>query len=538
MKFFKYLLFFISYIFILQSCARKGTPGGGPKDEDAPIMVVAKPAYESINFKGNSIRIYFDEYIVLKDLNKKLIISPPFKNPALITPQGTPSKYINIKILDTLKENTTYTFNFGDAIQDNNENNKLENFKYVFSTGNFIDSLTLKGSVIDVLAKKKEKNYNVLLYKIDSTYNDSIIYKRKPDYVTKTLDSVNFNFSNISEGKYRVFALEEETSNYLFNSKTDRIGFYDKEITLPKDSIIDSPIILFSEDQPYEFKRGKEIKKGKIQFGFTGKQENIKVEMLSSVPSDFKSYYKLNKEKDSLNFWHTPVDLDSLNFIVTNKDNIDTTKVFLRKKQIDSLSVSTNIKSRSLHFKDTLTISTNTPIIDYDLEKFNLTVSDSIDLDFEVKKLAFDKLGVFFDMKTQSKYRLKLLPKAIKDLYNTQTKDTLNYLFITKQVEDYGSIIMDILKEVEKPVIIELLANDKVEQRVYLTSSQKVEFTLLDPKKYTIKAIVDENENGVWDTGDYLLKRQPEEIIYFPQELELRANWILNEVMRIKKESP
>ena len=538
MKFFKHLLFFISYIFILQSCARKGTPGGGPKDEDAPIMVVAKPAYESINFKGNSIRIYFDEYIVLKDLNKKLIISPPFKNPALITPQGTPSKYINIKILDTLKENTTYTFNFGDAIQDNNENNKLENFKYVFSTGNFIDSLTLKGSVIDVLAKKKEKNYNVLLYKIDSTYNDSIIYKRKPDYVTKTLDSVNFNFSNISEGKYRVFALEEETSNYLFNSKTDRIGFYDKEITLPKDSIIDSPIILFSEDQPYEFKRGKEIKKGKIQFGFTGKQENIKVEMLSSVPSDFKSYYKLNKEKDSLNFWHTPVDLDSLNFIVTNKDNIDTTKVFLRKKQIDSLSVSTNIKSRSLHFKDTLTISTNTPIIDYDLEKFNLTVSDSIDLDFEVKKLAFDKLGVFFDMKTQSKYRLKLLPKAIKDLYNTQTKDTLNYLFITKQVEDYGSIIMDIQKEVEKPVIIELLANDKVEQRVYLTSSQKVEFTLLDPKKYTIKAIVDENENGVWDTGDYLLKRQPEEIIYFPQELELRANWILNEVMRIKKESP
>ncbi|TCP23849.1 Ig-like domain-containing protein [Tenacibaculum skagerrakense] len=538
MKFFKYLLFFISYIFILQSCARKGTPGGGPKDEDAPIMVVAKPAYESINFKGNSIRIYFDEYIVLKDLNKKLIISPPFKNPALITPQGTPSKYINIKILDTLKENTTYTFNFGDAIQDNNENNKLENFKYVFSTGNFIDSLTLKGSVIDVLAKKKEKNYNVLLYKIDSTYNDSIIYKKKPDYVTKTLDSVNFNFSNISEGKYRVFALEEETSNYLFNSKTDRIGFFDKEITLPKDSIIDSPITLFSEDQPYEFKRGKEIKKGKIQFGFTGKQEDIKVEMLSSVPSDFKSYYKLNKEKDSLNFWHTPVDLDSLNFIVTNKDNIDTTKVFLRKKQIDSLSVSTNIKSRSLHFKDTLTISTNTPIIDYDLEKFNLTVSDSIDLDFEVKKLAFDKLGVFFDMKTQSKYRLKLLPKAIKDLYNTQTKDTLNYLFITKQVEDYGSIIMDIQKEVEKPVIIELLANDKVEQRVYLTSSQKVEFTLLDPKKYTIKAIVDENENGVWDTGDYLLKRQPEEIIYFPQELELRANWILNEVMRIKKESP
>ena len=537
MKFFKYLLFFISYILILQSCARKGTPGGGPKDEDAPIMVVAKPAYESINFKGNSIRIYFDEYIVLRDLNKKLIISPPFKNPALITPQGTPSKYINIKILDSLKENTTYTFNFGDAVQDNNESNKLENFKYVFSTGDFIDSLTLKGSVKDVLAAKKEKNYNILLYKIDSTYNDSIIYKKKPDYVTKTLDSVNFNFSNISEGKYRIFALEEETSNYLFNSQTDKIGFYDEEISLPKDSTITTPIILFSEDQPYKFKRGKEIKKGKIQFGFTGKQEDMKVELLSNVPSEFKSFYKLNQKKDSLNFWHTPVELDSLRFIVTNRNQKDTTRVLLRKKQIDSLSISTNIKNRSLHPKDTLKILSNTPITDYDLDKFKLTISDSIDLNFEIKKLDFDKIGVFFDMKTQSKYRLRILPKAIKDLYNTQTKDTLNYLFITKQVEDYGAIHIDVKKITDKPVILQLLDKQKVVKSVYLKNSQKIEFNLLEPAEYTLRAIVDENGNGIWDTGNYLKKRQPEKIINHKsddEKLILRANWILPIVFEVK----
>ncbi len=538
MKFFKHSLFILSLILTIQGCARKGTPGGGPKDEDAPIMVIAKPKHESLNFKGDNIRIYFDEYVVLRDLNKKLIISPPFKTPALITPQGTPSKYINIKILDTLKENTTYTFNFGDAVQDNNESNKIENFKYVFSTGNYIDSLTLKGSVIDGLEREKSKNYNLLLYRIDSTFNDSIIYKKKPNYVTKTSDSLNFKFTNISEGKYKIYALEEETSNYLFNSKTDRIGFLENIITLPKDSIINKPIVLFGEDQPYKYKRVKEIKKGKIQFAFTGKQKDIKARLISNVPKDFKAFSKLTKDKDSLTYWHTPVELDSLNFIVTNGKSIDSTRVTLRKKKIDSLSVTTNIKNSNLHLKDTLKIFTNTPIVNFDTEKFTMTVSDSVNLDFKVKKMAFDELAIFFDMKPKSKYQLKLLPNAIEDLYKVKSKDTLNYIIRTAQIEDYGSIILNVEKEVEKPVIIELLANNKVEKRFYVTSSQKVEFALLNPKKYTIRAIIDENENNVWDSGNYLQKKQPERIIHFPTELELRPNWILNESLSIKKESP
>ena len=538
MKFFKYSFFLFSLSLVIQSCARKGTPGGGPKDEDAPIMVVAKPAHESLNFKEDEIRIYFDEYIVLRELSKKLIISPPFKTPALITPQGTPSKYINIKILDTLKKNTTYTFNFGDAIQDNNEGNKLENFRYVFSTGDYIDSLTLKGSVTDVLERQKTKNYNLLLYKIDSAFNDSIIYKRKPDYVTKTFDSLNYKFENISEGKYKVYALEEETSNYLFNSKTDRIAFLETEITLPKDSLLSKPIVLFSEDQPYKYKRVKEIKKGKVQFAFTGKQTDLKVKLLTDIPKDFKAFSKLTKDKDSLTYWHTPVELDSLNFIVTNGKSIDSTRVTLRKKKIDSLSISTNIKNRNLHLKDTLKIFTNNPIVNFDSEKFAMTVSDSIDLDFEVKKLAFDELAVLFEMKPKSKYQLKVLPNAIEDLYKVKSKDTLDYIIRTAQIEDYGAIILDVKKEVDKPVILELLLDKKVEKRVFLTSSQKIEFNLLNPKKYIIKAIIDENENGVWDTGDYLLKKQPERIVYFPKEIELRANWIINETFTIKKESP
>lgn len=525
----------LSIGFLMGSCARKGTPSGGPKDEDPPTMILAKPAHESLNFQNTKIRLYFDEYIVLRDLNKKLIISPPFNTPALITPQGTPSKYINIEILDSLKANTTYTFNFGDAIRDNNENNILENYKYVFSTGSFIDSLTLKGSVIDVLEENKSKNYNVLLYQYDEHFNDSIVYKEPPSYVTKTHDSLHFKFTNIREGKYKVYALEEENSNYLFNSKTDKIGFLNNIVSLPKDSTIVKNLRLFFEDQPYKFKRAKEIKKGKIQFAFTGKQTNINVALLTKVPKSFKFFTQLNKTKDSLNLWHTPVKLDSLNFAISNENVTDSIRVTLRKNRIDSLSISTNVKSKFIHFNDTLKILTNNPIQKINKDKFLLFVSDSVNLDFKIKELSFNELGILFEKKVQSKYQLKLLPSAIEDLYQVALKDTLNYVFVTKQLEDYGAIHIDINKQVNKPLIVELLSNNKVMRKKYLTASEKVEFKLLDPDKYKVRVIIDENENGVWDTGNYLKKQQPEQILYFETEFEVRPNWIFNETMNIKR---
>ena len=236
----------LSLIFLaLYDCARKGRPSGGPKDETAPILVVAKPPNETTDFNANEIRIYFDEYVILKDLTKQLVVSPPMKNPPLITPQGTPSKYINIKILDTLKPNTTYTFNFGNAVQDNNENNKLESFKYVFSTGKYIDSLTLKGNIKDALEKKSPKEISVLLYKLDSTFKDSTIYKEKPLYVASTIDSSNYNFSNLQKGKYILVALKQNTKNFIFNPKVDKIAFSLDTITLPKDSVISTDLTLF-----------------------------------------------------------------------------------------------------------------------------------------------------------------------------------------------------------------------------------------------------------------------------------------------------
>ena len=284
---------------IITSCARKGRPEGGPKDESAPIMMTANPPYETTGFDKKKIKIEFDEYIVLKDLTKQLVVSPPLKYPPIITPQGTPSKYINIEILDTLKTNTTYTFNFGSAVQDNNENNKLESFKYVFSTGNYIDSLKIKGNVANAFKEEKLKNIGVLLYKLDSTYNDSIIYKQKPNYVTSTLDSTNFQFTNLQKGKYLLLALKETSKDYIFTSKTDQIGFYTDTISLPKDTLLTTPIRIFKELQPYKFKRGKEVVKGKIQFGYEGEKDNMKIEFekaeVSYVLTKFNGNHVIKK---------------------------------------------------------------------------------------------------------------------------------------------------------------------------------------------------------------------------------------------------
>ena len=150
---FKLLFSLLVIVLLTSNCARKGIPNGGKKDSIAPLMVTANPPHKTIHFKSEKIKIYFDEYITLKDVNEQLVISPPLKYIPTITPQGSPSKYISIKITDTLKENTTYIFNFGNSVQDNNEGNKLERFKYVFSTGDYIDSLTTKGWVKDAFKK-------------------------------------------------------------------------------------------------------------------------------------------------------------------------------------------------------------------------------------------------------------------------------------------------------------------------------------------------------------------------------------------------
>ena len=175
--------FFKCFLLILVlsviGCAKRGTITGGSKDTLAPVLRNSLPKNGSVNFTGKEIKLYFNEYVKLKNVGKQLVVSPPMKRPPEILPNNA-SKIITIKLRDTLQPNTTYSFNFGQSIEDNNEGNALAQFKYVFSTGNYIDSLALKASYKDALEKKSDHFISIMLYEVNEKYNDSTIYKETP----------------------------------------------------------------------------------------------------------------------------------------------------------------------------------------------------------------------------------------------------------------------------------------------------------------------------------------------------------------------
>ncbi|MCF6279280.1 MAG: Ig-like domain-containing protein [Flavobacteriaceae bacterium] len=533
MKFrFLYLIYGAIILLIFDSCARRGRPTGGEKDKDAPILISAEPDHKSTNFYTKKIRINFNEYIKLKDINKQLVISPPMENQPIITPVGSASKFINIKILDTLKENTTYTFNFGNSVEDNNEGNPLEQFKYVFSTGSYIDSLSISGTVADAFNKKADKDISILLYEVTENYTDSIIYNERPSYVANSLDSIGFELTNLKSGKYLMIALNDANNNYKFNPKIDKIGFLPDFITLPTDSAY--KITLFKEELPFKLMRPSEIKKGHIYFGYEGNPKGISIDPLLQQTEDFKSTVVFEKELDSVSYWFTPIEADSIQFKVNHKSFIDTVTVKLRSKEIDSLIV--NNESRgTLNLRDTFAISTNIPIHKINKSKIKIIDKDSVNVNFTTSLDASKmKLKLNFEKKYNNRYKFNLLPDAIEDLFGN-VNDTLNFNTSTKHPDDYGIINLSLQNVENFPIILELIDEDyNLINRIYATENQIFKFKNLDPKNYLFRVIYDTNKNRKWDTGNFLNRIKPEKIIYLKKPIELRANWELNEDFNLK----
>jgi len=518
--------------FSFTNCAKRGRPTGGEKDLTAPIQISASPSQESTNFEAKKIKIHFDEYVKLKDVNKQLIVSPPLKNTLDILPVGTASKFITIKLRDTLKENTTYTFNFGNSVVDNNEGNPLKSFKYVFSTGSFIDSLKLSGDIYDAISRKTDSDILVMLYEIDSIFTDSIIYKEKPTYVSSTLDSTNFELTNLKDGKYLVLALKQPNNNYIYNPKQDKIGFLNEPITLPSDTVLNFSI--FNEKLPFKFFKGIETSKGHIVFGYEGDGKDFKVNLLDkSIADTLKSETVFEKGKDTLSFWYKPIEKDSLLFEVSHLNFKDTISVKLKTSKMDTLIVS-NETGSTLNPRDTFLLKSNIPIVNMDASKITLFDKDTVAVPFLAVIDSFKtSLAINFEREYDNKYSVKVFPNAILDIFEN-TNDTLSFNLRTKKLEDYGIIGLQV-SNVNSPIIIELITEkDELIARKRINADQLVSFKNLKPGKYIARAIFDDNNNGIWDTGNYLLKKQPEKIMYFDMLLEARAGWDINEVFIIK----
>ncbi|MBT8321158.1 MAG: Ig-like domain-containing protein, partial [Eudoraea sp.] len=313
--------FFFLILLTGWQCARRGSPSGGPKDTTPPELIRSDPANLSIEFEATKIQLYFDEYIKLNDVQNQLIISPPLKNQPEISPQGGASKSIEVTIKDTLLENTTYTLNFGQSIQDNNEGNPNSFLSYVFSTGDYIDSLTVKGEVRDAFNQNPDEFISVMLYRLDTTYTDSTIYKEPPYYLTNTLDSATtFELQNLKEGKYLIRAIKDDGKNNLFDPKADKIGFLTDTLELPTDTTF--VLKLFKEIPYYSAVTPTLASGNRIIFGFSGPPDHVSITPLSSIPDTVRTLVYPEPDKDTLNYWFTPFERDSLIFEIY-QDQLD-----------------------------------------------------------------------------------------------------------------------------------------------------------------------------------------------------------------------
>jgi len=523
----RFLLLLLFTATLLTSCAKRGTITGGAKDTIPPSIISSMPQNMATEFKGNEIRINFDEYIKIKDVNKQLIISPPMDTPPVITPMGSASRFINIKIKDTLKENTTYSFNFGQSITDNNEGNPYSQFKFIFSTGTYIDSLTLNGKIKDAYSQKTDNFVTVMLYEADSTFTDSTIYKQRPRYVTNTLDSMTqFSLQNLKQGKYRLIALKDTGNNYKFDPKTDKIGFLDQVINVPNDTIYQ--LELFQEKKPFRAIRPLQVNSNKLYAGFEGDYRGMKVQVKNGTGTeDIRTITTKIKDKDSLQVWlPRKITQDSLKVTVTHRDSIkDFTIKFKELKAADSLSVEP-LQKGGLHFREQFTLIPSTPLVSIDSTKISLINKDSITVKYSYKYDDFKQELVFdFEKKEDQKYTFTLMPGALKDFYEKES-DTLVYRLAIKTYIDYGNLRLTMANVKRFPFMLEVIgASGKVEASYYSEDQTKIDFDNLLPDKYTLRVYYDDNKNKEWDTGSYLLKVQPEEVIYFPKEIDVRANW-------------
>lgn len=534
-----FLLLLVIISIFSSNCAKRGTITGGDKDTLAPVLKVSLPKNFSTNFKEKIIKLTFDEYVKLKDINKQLIISPPLEKAPRILPLNA-SKTVSVEFLEELKPNTTYNLNFGQSIQDFNEGNAYKDFKYVFSTGPFIDSLSISGSLSDALLKKKDKDISVMLYEFNDAYRDSLVYRQNPRYITSSADtSGTFKIENIKAGKYVLIGLKDENQNHRFDPKADKIAFLDAPIELPTQEALH--LNLFKEVPKFKAYRPIQNTGNSAYLGYEGDVKNLRLALKKNRENH---PFKISKVagKDSLLIWFKPLklqksEIDSLE-VTVEKDSYKQNFVFkIRNQKADSLKISP-VQNKILGLGENISLNSNLPLAKIEAEKIKITTKDTTSsVPFNIK---YDEssLNLQFEFKKEplTQYRLKIAPGALVDFFDSSNKKTLQYEFETKNTSDYGNMRLDLENAKQYPILVELTdKNEVVQYSQWIEKPGTIHFDLIKPDLYSLRVIYDQNQNGQWDTGNYLQKKQPEPVIYFPKKIDVRANWDVQQTFILKK---
>lgn len=512
--------------FVLIRCGQRGSPTGGPKDIISPIIKESIPMNNSTNFTGRKIIFEFDEYVTVSGFYNEFVISPPIKKQPTYKLKG---KKLILNFDSTFSKNTTYSIFFGKAIKDLNGGNYLEENHFVFSTGNFVDSLDYSGLIFDSKTMKPFEKGMVHLYR--NNY-DSVQSIETPSYFAQVKNG-KFQFTNLSAGKYKIFGLNDINNNYIYDLPNEEIAFTKNEIIIndSKDSSL-IKLISFQPTNDKQFIENYSCKnKGAIQIKFNNPVKKIQIDIEGK---SFKKDWNIihwNEKKDSLLIW-SPIlsELDSFKLKLDFdgiKDTINFKLIKFKLFKDIPITLSHNMNSMSNSFKDSLRLFFNKPISSYDTSRFIMECEDKKEkIKFKQDKNP-TKITFINKLKPAKTYEISLLPGAVKTVFGDANKDTIHFHFNTAAKDALSDFVFKYdFSRIKSNGILEFWSGKKIKAIYYIDNPiGQLNLMGLFPGKYNFKFIADEDNNKRWSSGDYWMKKQPEKVYWYKEELTIRANW-------------
>lgn len=512
MAFRKNIIGFITLL-MLGSCAQVGEISGGEKDEVAPKPIAGKtyPANESINFKGKSIKISFDEYIQLNNPLQTVFFVP--NHAKLKTTLN--KKTVEISWEEELEENTTYVIYLNRTVKDLTENNDSL-MCYVFSTGETIDSLHYSVRAVDAWTNQPIANATVGLF----SHKDSL----KPYYFANTDLSGFATFSFLKTGTYFVRAFLDQNKDLLIQT-SESLGFKTEEIQLVN-SIADSvPIRIFKPKEAKKIKNFQYSAPSSILIGANFPIENARF----FIQNKFVEKEFIRKiTSDSVQLFVQETDVSDLQIRVNTANQSDTISLRVtQKEKIAKIQLKPLFNVMQIAPSEAISFQCNGLISTVDSSKIEVKDPRDSTLFIPFKtKFSQNTLFLEIDRDTLKQVDIVIKPNAI-----TTTQDEKSDAFKANLkfslAKDYGVIILD-LSMFKEPIIVELIQNSNVVQRVILKQPSSYVFKELSPKEYQFRIISDRNENGIWDTGDFGNDLQPEKVFWYSTPTRVRANWDIN----------
>ena len=555
---------------LLSGCAKIVMPTGGAKDVTPPAITKEVPANGSNNFKGNTIKITFNEFVTLNNTFENVLISPPLTQQPTYSLSG---KTLVIKFQDTLQSNQTYNLGFANCIQDFTEGNPIPFYNYAFSTGEAVDSFMLKGNVIDAQTSGAVKGCFVFAYSQDI---DSLPLTTKPQYITKTQPNGSFAIKNIRPGNYKIFALKDINNNLIYDLPNEEIAFLEEPmatvrmpVEVPKDTaavndsiepitemedtiekVPETKLYVFTEEdttQAFVKLQNKEV--GKYEFIYKSKIYNYTTTILSERAYD---HFEI-VGRDTITWFLKEPLLDSMVVALTVNDTVCDTlrlepfkkageRIGARRGKADkSTPLAVAVKNSgelykpiTLEFPYPVRPKESVPVQVVATKKY--TGNDTTYLTLSIPDTFTTSLTIDRKFEEKVPYTITIRDSVFYG-YNGCVNDTLRIKFTTKTEKDYGLLRMTYkLPSEEYPFVIQLLNNKgDILQSNILTQSGAITYPNLAAGSYKIKAIEDRNGNGVWDTGNYRQKRQPERVFFFNKAITVRGYWELEEEWAMEK---